>query len=117
MSRQDVPEQLFPGPLLREITSLEFTLITGINRSDSTMDRKLVWKGIRALKSATEPDPIRTDGTETVLSKVKHVDLPSPEAFRPLVSSSLVETKKRRAIKLISRADLRLQPGIKRKAL
>lgn len=48
MSRQEVPEQLFPKPRLPDMTPLEFSIVSGFNTTDSLMDLELYEKAREA---------------------------------------------------------------------
>ena len=68
MSRQDVPEQLLPKPIFREMSILHFSLIAGFNMKDSTLNPKYLQ--LEQLYATTESRQPLADGTETVKSKI-----------------------------------------------
>jgi hypothetical protein len=64
MSRQEVPEQLFPKPRLPDMTPLEFSIVSGINTTDSLMDLTLYEKACEAAAEKRGSGPT-TVGTTT----------------------------------------------------
>jgi hypothetical protein len=70
MSRQDVPEQLLPRYVLREMSTLHFSLISGFNTEDSTLNLKYLRHQYLSAKNETLQCPRLADGSETVRDKV-----------------------------------------------
>lgn len=70
ISRHDIPEQLLPRQVFREMNALSFSLIAGFNMKDSTLNPKhLHWEYGRAATESLEP-ALLANGKETVESKI-----------------------------------------------
>jgi hypothetical protein len=77
ISRLDVPEQLFPRQALQEMSILDFALIAGFNRKDSSLCSIHLQAAYHRVSAETQEYASLADGTETIESKLMYQNEPS----------------------------------------
>jgi hypothetical protein len=77
ISRLDVPEQLFPRQALQEMSTLDFALIAGFNRKDSSLSSIHLQAAYYRVSAETQEYASLADGTETIESKLMYQNEPS----------------------------------------